>query len=127
MVKNMPPGSTPKWIPGLIVEIRGPLSFLVDVGDGKRWRRHIDHLKELGDHSSIETANEAGPSDQASEFLNFPTRVPSREPTTSTTATSTEETNSTGTTQTSSDEQSTRYPTRSRQPPDRLMSLVLCN
>ena len=112
------------------MEIRGPLSFLVDVRDGKRWRRHIDHLKELGDRSSIytETANETEPSDQASEFLNFPTMVPSREPTTSTTATYSEETNSTGTTQTSSDEQLTRYPTCSRHPPYvNSLSLVFCN
>ena len=37
------------------MEIRGPLSFLVDVAEGKRWRCHIDHIKELGDSPSTKT------------------------------------------------------------------------
>ena len=43
MVKNMRPGVN--WIPGVILKQLGPVSFLVDVGEGRTWKRHIDHLK----------------------------------------------------------------------------------
>ena len=43
MVKNMRPGAN--WIPGVILKQLGPVSFLVDVGEGRTWKRHIDHLK----------------------------------------------------------------------------------
>ena len=43
MVKNMLSGD--KWIPGVVLKQLGPVSFLVDVGEGKTWRRHLDHLK----------------------------------------------------------------------------------
>ena len=50
MVRNLRPG--PNYIPGTIVERQGPLSYLVSVQDGVTWRRHVDHLKELGPQSS---------------------------------------------------------------------------
>ena len=43
MAKNMRPGEN--WIPGVILKQLGPVSFLVDVGEGRTWKRHIDHLK----------------------------------------------------------------------------------
>ncbi len=43
MVKNLRPGDT--WIPGVVLKQLGPVSYLVDVSDGRTWRRHIDHLK----------------------------------------------------------------------------------
>ena len=43
MVKNMRPGEN--WIPGVVLKQLGPVSFLVDVGEGRTWKRHIDHLK----------------------------------------------------------------------------------
>ena len=43
MVKNMRPGDN--WIPGVVLKQSGPVSFLVDVGEGRTWRRHLDHLK----------------------------------------------------------------------------------
>ena len=43
MVKNMRPGDN--WIPGVIMKQLGPVSFLVDVGEGRAWKRHLDHLK----------------------------------------------------------------------------------
>ena len=48
MVKNMRPGDL--WIPGVVMRLLGPLTYLVDVGEGRAWKRHIDHLKirELG-------------------------------------------------------------------------------
>ena len=43
MVKNMRPGDN--WIPGVIMKQLGPVSFLADVGEGRAWKRHLDHLK----------------------------------------------------------------------------------
>ena len=35
---------SPKWIPGVIVEKTGSLSYRVKVGPGSIWRRHVDQL-----------------------------------------------------------------------------------
>ena len=35
----------PKWIPGTIVQQTGPLSYIVQVGPGLEWKRHVDHLR----------------------------------------------------------------------------------
>lgn len=45
MAKNFRSG--PKWIPAVIDEKLGPLSYLVKTVDGELWRRHVDHLKEV--------------------------------------------------------------------------------
>ena len=37
-------GYGPKWIPGLIHETTGPVSYTVLLGDGKLVRRHVDQL-----------------------------------------------------------------------------------
>ena len=44
MVKNLHSGS--KWIPAVIVELLGPLSYLIETADKELWRRHIDMIKE---------------------------------------------------------------------------------
>ena len=45
MTRNLRPG--PKYVTGVVVQKLGPLSYLVEVGEGLIWRRHVDHLKEL--------------------------------------------------------------------------------
>ena len=47
MAKNLRPGAA--WVPGVVVERVGPLTYLVQVGDGELWKRHIDHLRERSD------------------------------------------------------------------------------
>ena len=42
-VRNFSAGC--KWLPGVIVECKGPLSFLVILNDGQTVRRHIDHIR----------------------------------------------------------------------------------
>ena len=42
-VRDFPGGKT--WLPGSVVETQGPLSFIVDLEDGRRVRRHIDHVR----------------------------------------------------------------------------------
>ena len=43
LAKNMRPGDA--WIPGVIVKQSGPVSYQVDVGEGRVWKRHLDHLR----------------------------------------------------------------------------------
>ena len=43
MVLNLRAG--PKWVPGVIVEVLGPLTYLVQLKTGMFWRRHIDQLR----------------------------------------------------------------------------------
>lgn len=47
LVKNFRPG--PQWVSGKIVRQLAPLTFTVEVQDGMLWRRHVDHLKAIGD------------------------------------------------------------------------------
>ena len=44
MAKNMRAG--PSWVPGTIVQQLGPVTYLVDVSDGRVWKCHVDHLKD---------------------------------------------------------------------------------
>ena len=44
-VKNFPPGSKPKWLPGEIKSTDGPRSFTVSLADGRIIRRHLDHIR----------------------------------------------------------------------------------
>ena len=45
MVKNFS-SSGPNWIPGTIAQKQGPLTYLVDVSDGRLWKYHVDHIKK---------------------------------------------------------------------------------
>ena len=53
MTRNFRPG--PDWVPGIIVTKSGPLSYVVKVGNGQVWKRHVDHLCKCG--ASQETDN----------------------------------------------------------------------
>ena len=45
LVRNHRPG--PDWIPGTVVEVLGPVTYLVEMEEvGQRWKRHIDQLKD---------------------------------------------------------------------------------
>ena len=44
MVRNF--GSGANWIAGVIVRQEGPVTYLVEVSDGRLWKRHVDHVKE---------------------------------------------------------------------------------
>ncbi|KAL1282200.1 hypothetical protein QQF64_001003 [Cirrhinus molitorella] len=39
-------GKDAKWIPGVITDVTGPLSYKVRVGDGQVHRRHVDQLRD---------------------------------------------------------------------------------
>ena len=45
LVRNLRPG--PDWIPGNIVEVLGPVTYIVETLEGgQHWKRHIDQLKD---------------------------------------------------------------------------------
>ena len=56
MAKNLRPG--PNWIPGVIVERSGPLSYVIETEDKQIWRRHVDQLKELGDGVAMDNSTD---------------------------------------------------------------------
>ena len=37
----------PMWVPGVVVLVRGPVSYTVELANGKQERKHVDHLREL--------------------------------------------------------------------------------
>ena len=43
MVKNFRTG--PTWVPGIIVQQLGPLTYMIEVFAVKFWKRHVDHVK----------------------------------------------------------------------------------
>ena len=42
---------SPKWLPAIIIERLGPLTYLVDVNRNS-WKRHIDHRRIRTDAQS---------------------------------------------------------------------------
>ena len=94
MVKNF--RSDPTWIPGVIVQKLAPLTYLVEVQGGLKWRRHVDHIKSLGNKTIIKpTTNENVDMDQESSDYHPPTPK-----------------------QTTSNASTFRYLSRNRQPPE---------
>ena len=52
-VKNFSPG--PQWVPGKVIEISGPVSYVIQLNDGRQRRCHIDHLRaRVGDTDTDE-------------------------------------------------------------------------
>ena len=45
MARNFLQGTT--WVPGVLKECCGPLTYLVEVESGVLWRQHADHIKDL--------------------------------------------------------------------------------
>lgn len=41
-IKNFSVGS--KWLPGIIMQITGPLSYMIKLTDGRTLKRHVDHV-----------------------------------------------------------------------------------
>ena len=59
MARNCRSGAA--WLPGVIVQQLGPLTYLVDVSEGRLWKRHVDHIKDL---HARPTENETWPEPQ---------------------------------------------------------------
>ena len=82
-------GRGPKWLPGKVTSIRGPVSVTVELADGRSVRRHYDHIR-ASSLSEAETVvqRDVVPRQQAtwSESLSLgseqelPPAVPAQEP-----------------------------------------------
>ena len=57
MAKNLCPG--PNWIPAVVEQRLGPLSYLVKTQNGQKWRRHVDHLKEIPSEQASDSPEES--------------------------------------------------------------------
>ena len=53
MACNMHPG--PVWVPTVVIERLGPLTYLVETTDYLLWKRHIDLLCERKVNNQVET------------------------------------------------------------------------
>ena len=36
----------PKWVPAMVVQKCGPLSYIVETQDHQKWRRHVDQIRK---------------------------------------------------------------------------------
>ena len=123
MARNVRPG--PNWIPATIVEVQGPVTYLVETEDGQVWKCHLDQLKEI--QARRETT------EFTSVDSEFPFVPPPESEETIDSDTAELELNAENNTQgdlaemPESNTTTPRYPSRNRQPPDRLMAYGLCN
>ena len=46
VVRNQIPGRP--WVPGIVEEVQGPLTYLVHLDTGQIWKKHVDHVREVG-------------------------------------------------------------------------------
>ena len=38
-------GNGPTWLPGIVKEVRGPLSYIVTLYDGREVHKHVDQIR----------------------------------------------------------------------------------
>ena len=74
MARNFRPGS--KWVPGVIVERQGPLSYLVKVQSGDHWKRHVDHLRERNAASETQSSDQPLPESDLDVVVHLPPTPP---------------------------------------------------
>ena len=131
----------PAWVRARVHDSLGPVSYLVELENGDLWRRHIDHLRtrpsDIQTDSSLSGANEPDtpPADAPTEGPETPmpdrpepTAPPVPEPSQHNAPPSSRELSNVRTPPLSNRAQPTvepettnqHYPTRSRQPPERL-------
>ena len=141
MARNLRPG--PDWVPTVVVERLGPLTYLVETSNKLLWKRHIDLLQELSmRNSNTEPQEDTSPNDLEPEACSTPTAaIQPGEPATQAMTpgnelATTEETpelptvpcrmsqpipvEAAGTATEATAPTEHQYPTRHRQPPDRL-------
>ena len=139
LVRNHHDG--PDWILGTIIEVLGPVTYLVETDSGQKWKRHTDQIKDWlspaprvaqeteqqnSDTDTFDTASEVSspaddPTDSSSSGepgAGTPNGHASTESPLVTEETSPPEAEQ-STTTTSSGTIPRRYPSRARQPPNR--------
>ena len=74
MARNFRPG--PHWVTGVVEGKCGPLSYVVKVGNGQMWKRHIDHIRQcaasLGNESPKEEVSVVYPPQPTLRHSNQP-------------------------------------------------------
>ena len=120
--------SGPDWIPATVVEVLGPVTYIVEAEGGQHWKRHIDQLKDWLAPAS-EHNQESTPENESEPFY-IPTEPESNSDSAEQIEHDTEETGTPETPETTSADSSLsaaedspetvtrRYPARNRQPPD---------
>ena len=48
---------SPKWISAVITRILGPVTYLMELADGRIWKRHVDHLRSKADCLIVQNDN----------------------------------------------------------------------
>ena len=126
-VRNFREG--PRWVRGVVLEILGPLTYLVQTLDGVQWKRHLDQIREGAvvsepDRMEDQDCEIAGPGGVVPSTPQA--QLPSSEPVDCgppTAVCSSPSSPSNPPFEHSSRNESSRlqwYPSRNRQPPDRL-------
>ena len=105
MVRDFHP-SKPKWIAGKVVRKTGPLSYVINVGLGLDWKRHVDHIMEANAEPLPETSAQDSSEDQCIDITPY-----------------TDNSDSTAIQENSTriSDEPRRYPTRQHKQPDRYM------
>ena len=52
MARNYRKG--PKWLPGVVAEVKGPVSYLIQMKGGTLWQRHINQLRDGIDETQLD-------------------------------------------------------------------------
>jgi len=55
--ENFSDNSELKWLPGRISKVTGPLSYIIELLNGKTVRRHVDHIKAREEQPSNNDTN----------------------------------------------------------------------
>ncbi len=122
MIRNHRPG--PDWIPGTVVEVLGPVTYIVDTDEGQRWKRHADQLKNwitptprIQAESSHSRDKEESPFPESPQSERDPVTSPEQE--TDRAPISCTESSETGPSSSHTETHERRYPERVHRPPDR--------
>lgn len=75
MARNLRPG--PDWVPAVIVERTGPLSYIVETNDHIIWKRHVDLLREYSVREDISKGEFDTNTDVDSEIPVIPSTISS--------------------------------------------------
>ncbi|XP_042146269.1 uncharacterized protein K02A2.6-like [Ixodes scapularis] len=67
----------PKWLPGIITEITGPVSYKVRTIDGRFWRRHVDQIRRQEWSTYLD--EEEPTTELSPQQLSLPTKLNDRE------------------------------------------------
>ena len=121
MARNYRDG--PKWMVGVVVECKGPLSYVVQVNHGMLWRRHLDQLRNgprtAPDRWQIDRDVEISTSPEPEEREEGQTQETENDEPESPENVASQTENSTEPAQEAAESNARRYRSRIRQPPQR--------